>query len=159
MGLGVSGAVFVFDRLTKQAVMQGWVAQGPVLSTWVHITAHRNYGLMANLPLPGFLIIILSLLALAVLAYGLYDAGKQARIFDVLTLSLVLGGALANLYDRVAFGFVFDWLMFFQTSIVNAADAAIAIGLILYAVANYLRGRRKASVDCHVVPTDDIGMR
>jgi len=157
--LGAGGAVFVFDRLTKSGVMLGWIGQGPVLSTWVQITTHRNYGLMANLPLPGYLIIILSLLALSILAYGLYDAGKQSRIFDVLALSLVLGGALANLYDRVAYGYVFDWLMFFQTSIVNSADAAIAVGLILYAGAHYLRGRKKPVVDCYGAPTKDSGLK
>lgn len=72
------------------------------------------------------------------LVYGLYDALRHKTAYNFLTLSLVMGGALGNLYDRLALGYVFDWLMFFKTSIVNVADLAITLGLILYAV-NHLR--------------------
>lgn len=154
--LGASGAVFVFDRLAKWAVIHGELGQGPSVLPWIEVTTHRNYGLLANFPLPIHLIVILSILALGILCYGLYDAGRQTRIFDVSALSLVLGGALANLYDRVSYGYVFDWLMFFHASIINFADASIAVGLLLYAGIQYFRGRRKTSVDCHAELTENI---
>jgi signal peptidase II len=46
--------------------------------------------------------------------------------------SLILGGALGNLYDRMAYGYVEDFLAFFYNSArfpaFNVADAAITIG-------------------------------
>ena len=47
-------------------------------------------------------------------------------------LSLVLGGAVGNLWDRVAYGYVIDFLDFYYNSwhwpAFNVADIAIVIG-------------------------------
>lgn len=137
-----TGALFI-DRLAKLAVMDGLMRPGQIFFSWIQITTHYNSGLLGNLPLPGSLILILSFLALVLLAYGLYDALRQNCTLDFLALCLVLGGALGNLYDRLAYGFVFDWLMLFKTSIVNLADIMITLGLVIYVARHFL------SVDCH----------
>jgi signal peptidase II len=138
LGLLVVTGAWLLDRLTKNLVIEGWIRQGPVFLSWVQTTVHHNFGLLGNLPFPRWSIFFLTGTAMLLLAYGLYDAlkGKNARNF--LSLSLVMGGALGNLYDRLALGYVFDWLMFFKTSIINLADAFITLGLIMYAV-NHLR--------------------
>jgi signal peptidase II len=58
------------------------------------------------------------------------------RPLPVTALSLICGGALSNLLDRVAFGgSVIDFLSFgwggFRTAIFNVADAAIVSGTVL----------------------------
>ena len=133
-GLLVGIGALLVDRLAKRAVMDGSLHPGQVFFPWIQITSHHNFGLLGNLPLPSALILILSFLALGLLAYGLFDALRQGSTLDFLALSLVLGGALGNLYDRLAHGFVFDWLMFFNTSIINVADAAITLGLAIYII-------------------------
>lgn len=55
---------------------------------------------------------------------------------DVLALSLVLGGALGNIVDRVRYGYVVDYAdLHFGTFrpfyIFNLADAAITIGVLI----------------------------
>lgn len=53
-------------------------------------------------------------------------------------LSLVLGGAIGNLYDRVVLGYVVDFLHFFYDDYhfpaFNIADTAITIGAIMIAI-------------------------
>ncbi|MDD5726467.1 MAG: signal peptidase II [Patescibacteria group bacterium] len=137
-GLLVGVGAFLVDRLAKRAVVDGLLHPGQVFFPWIQITSHHNFGLLGNLPLPTILILVLSFLALVLLSYGLFDALKQGYKLDFLALSLVLGGALGNLYDRLAYGFVFDWLMFFNTSIINVADAAITLGLAVYIVRHFL---------------------
>ncbi len=50
-------------------------------------------------------------------------------------LALVLGGALGNLYDRIAYGFVVDYFDFsFFPAVFNVADSAITVGAALMAL-------------------------
>lgn len=61
---------------------------------------------------------------------------REANRHDALGLSLVLGGALGNLVDRVRFGYVVDYAdlhfgAFRPFLVFNIADAAITIGVLV----------------------------
>ncbi len=62
---------------------------------------------------------------------------KQSRFFRVV-IAVVFAGALGNLIDRVAFGYVRDFVDFrmfdFWKWVFNIADAALVIGAILICV-------------------------
>ena len=53
-------------------------------------------------------------------------------------LALILGGALGNLYDRLAYGYVVDFLEVYWRAYhwpsFNVADSAISIGVLLLAI-------------------------
>ncbi|MCP3680577.1 MAG: lipoprotein signal peptidase [Gammaproteobacteria bacterium] len=57
------------------------------------------------------------------------------RWWQPLSLSLILGGALGNLYDRITLGYVNDFIDFhigtWHFAIFNVADAAITVGVLL----------------------------
>lgn len=61
-------------------------------------------------------------------------------------LSLILGGAIGNVIDRLAHGHVIDFLLFYWNSwyfpAFNVADIAITIGAILLIVEELLRVRK-----------------
>ena len=60
-----------------------------------------------------------------------------------LSLALILGGAIGNVIDRIAFGYVVDFLDFYVAGwhwpAFNLADSAISVGAVLM-VADSLRG-------------------
>ena len=60
---------------------------------------------------------------------------KQHETVLAVALSLVLGGAIGNLIDRLAYGYVIDFLdVYYQTwhwPAFNIADSAITLGVIL----------------------------
>ena len=60
--------------------------------------------------------------------------------FGRISLSLIIAGAVGNLIDRVAFGFVTDmiYLRFIHFAIFNVADVCVVVGGILFCV--YLLG-------------------
>ena len=80
------------------------------------------------------LLIGFSLVAMVVVSVLLW---KQARALSItgVALSLILGGAAGNLWDRIASGRVVDFLLVYvkqyQWPVFNLADSAIVIGASL----------------------------
>ncbi|MBY0473474.1 MAG: signal peptidase II [Nitrosomonas sp.] len=70
----------------------------------------------------------------AILIIYLLNRYKHEKLF-CLSLSLILGGALGNLYDRITLGHVVDFLDFYVGAYhwpaFNVADSAICIGAVL----------------------------
>lgn len=124
---------FVFDRLTKWLVMHNKIATQEIVSGLIAITKHNNYGLLGDTVVPAYLMYGLNALAFTTLIYAIFNHLRHNEPYKMIALMAVFGGALGNLYDRLIFGYVFDWLMFFNTSIVNLADVFIALGLLIYA--------------------------
>ncbi len=80
------------------------------------------------------MLISFSVLAMIVVSVLLW---KQSRALTMtgIALSLILGGAVGNLWDRVASGRVVDFLLFYvktyQWPVFNLADSAIVVGASL----------------------------
>jgi signal peptidase II len=80
------------------------------------------------------LLIAFSVVAMVVVLVLLW---KQDRAFTMtgIALSLILGGAVGNLWDRIARGRVVDFLLFYvkqyQWPVFNLADSAIVVGASL----------------------------
>ncbi len=72
----------------------------------------------------------------AVIAYSLRSPVRNLLL--QVALCLVLGGALGNLFDRLSYGYVVDFLEIYwrgyQWPTFNVADSAISIGVILLAI-------------------------
>ena len=66
---------------------------------------------------------------------------KQHETLLAVALSLVLGGAIGNLIDRLAYGYVIDFLdVYYQTwhwPAFNIADSSITLGVILMLVESF----------------------
>ena len=137
--LGISAVVLVLDQITKIAVKQAFA-----LHEVVEITPFFNMLLVYN---RGAAFSLLSdaggwqrefFIAIAVgasvwIAWLLRRHGNE-RLF-CLALSLILGGALGNVIDRVTMGAVVDFLDFHAFGIhwpaFNVADMGISCGAVL----------------------------
>jgi signal peptidase II len=76
---------------------------------------------------------------------------KQQETLLAVALSLVLGGAIGNLIDRLAYGYVIDFLdVYYQTwhwPAFNIADSAITLGVMLMLAESFgLGGSKKADL-------------
>jgi len=62
---------------------------------------------------------------------------QRSKRLELLSLSLILGGAIGNLIDRIHLGYVIDFIDLYYKNhhfaIFNIADSAITIGTILLA--------------------------
>ena len=74
---------------------------------------------------------------------------KQHETLLAVALSLVLGGAIGNLIDRLAYGYVIDFLdVYYQTwhwPAFNIADSAITLGVMLMLAESFGLGSSKKS--------------
>jgi signal peptidase II len=75
---------------------------------------------------------------------------KKQELLLAVALSLVLGGAVGNLIDRVAYGYVIDFLdVYYQNKhwpAFNVADSAICLGVFLMLLENFGIGRPKEKI-------------
>ena len=130
------GALAVFtvalDRLTKLWFMRLPNPEPFWFSNILTRTHHQNTGLIANFPIPFAAILILTASILVCVVFGLRHALRAQDHQRSFALSLVIAGAVGNIWDRLQWGFVFDWILLFGTSIINLADIAIALGILWY---------------------------
>ncbi|MGR8999854.1 MAG: signal peptidase II, partial [Gammaproteobacteria bacterium] len=72
---------------------------------------------------------------------------KQHETLLAIALSLVLGGAIGNLIDRLAYGYVIDFLDVYYGAwhwpAFNIADSAITLGVMLMLAESFGLGRSK----------------
>jgi len=137
--------VILVDRWTKRLVAAriGLYSHVQVIPGFLRITHTENTGaafsLFADSPAhwKTSLLIGFSAIAIVIVAVLLW---KQARPLGItgVALSLILGGAAGNLWDRVVSGRVVDFLLVYYKSyqwpVFNLADSAIVIGAALLVI-------------------------
>jgi signal peptidase II len=148
-------AVFLLDRITKIFIRShvGEYDSIPVIAGWFRIVHTENpgaaFGLLADaspawrmVALIGVSLMVLVFVANALFARRSSFTGTATRF----GLGFILGGAIGNLYDRVAVGTVTDFLEIYNGTwsfpAFNVADSAITVGSVLLLI-ELLRPQRK----------------
>jgi signal peptidase II len=134
--------VIVLDRITKRAIAQRLSLHGSitVIPGFFRIIHAENpgaaFGIFADSPTPlkVGLLIGFSIVALLIVTALLWK-NSHALTSTGIGLSLILGGALGNLWDRLVSRHVVDFLLFYigphQWPAFNLADSAIVVGACL----------------------------
>ncbi|HWU41225.1 MAG TPA: signal peptidase II [Candidatus Acidoferrum sp.] len=149
----ISGSVLILDQITKLLVDRTMTLHQSieVFPNFVHLTYLRNtgaaFGFLAgrhsNLRIIFFGLI--SVVAIGCIGYLLRSLRPQQKTLLV-SLSLILGGAVGNLIDRLRLGEVIDFIDLHWYHVhwpaFNVADSAISIGVVLL----FIRMVRKGSL-------------
>jgi signal peptidase II len=141
--LAIAAGVVIIDRITKHIVAQQLpngqahtVIPGVFRITDVHNTgaAFSMFAESASPTTVRNILIAFSVLAVVVLVGMLWRAGRVLSLSSI-ALALILGGAFGNLYDRVRYSYVVDFLEVHIGSYhwpdFNVADSCIVIGACL----------------------------
>ncbi len=140
--------LFVLDWATKQAIESSlYYGQEIAVLPFFDLTLRYNTGAAFSFlaQAGGWQRWFFSAVALMVsvgITWRLVKISNTNRL-EALALSFVLGGAIGNLYDRLAYGHVVDFLQFhWQQSwyfpAFNVADSAITIGVILMLLESFV---------------------
>lgn len=104
----------------------------PVINGLFSLTLVRNrgaaFGILKN---QAPLFILASLFAVGLIYSEIRKNKKSGFGVYAFSLSLILGGALGNLIDRISYGYVIDFLDFHIWPVFNIADSAITVGAVL----------------------------
>ena len=97
---------------------------------------------LSYIPKLILLIIFPIVVLVAVSIYTYMD--KKLDNLSLVGFSLIIGGGVANIFDRVVYGSVTDFLYinlgFFKTGIFNIADLSVTTGIILILIASFKKG-------------------
>ncbi len=120
----------------------------PVIEGYFNITYVKNpgaaFGFLANAA-PEFRSLFLITVTVIAVVLILYFISKNTakEMFLTFSLSLILGGAVGNLIDRIRFGEVTDFLDVYISShhwpAFNIADSAISLGAIVLVIEIFRR--------------------
>lgn len=119
-----------------------------VIDSFLILTKVENSGAFLSLgsSMPIFIkFLALNLLPVIVLIWGLYLLIKKTNMskYSVTGFCFIIGGGAGNLYDRIRYGSVTDFLYMdfgiFQTGIFNMADVSITVGMFVILINLYLK--------------------
>lgn len=126
----------IIDQLSKYLIVHYLVNTHSItiINNFFSLTYTNNTGAAFSI-LTGkrIFLIIISLLVIFLILF--YIKRNKLNKISTLAFSLVLGGSLGNLIDRLLKGYVVDFLSFkffnYNFPIFNLADSFITIGVIL----------------------------
>jgi len=123
----VSIVVIIIDILTKWVIHNNNFSV--IILSFLKIIPVKNTGaafsILQNATIP------LIFISLAVIGLILFYLDKIEEKYT-LAVSLILGGAIGNLIDRIFFGFVRDFISVSSFPVFNIADAAVTMGAIIW---------------------------
>lgn len=131
-----SGILVLLDQIIKFLITH-FIALGDTISIipgLFHLTYVKNIGAAWSiLEGRGVLLILITLIAIAAI-YLVFLKDKNFTAKETLLYSLLMGGIMGNLLDRIFRGYVIDYLDFtlgsYQYPIFNIADTCIVIAAI-----------------------------
>lgn len=152
--LGLSALIIVLDQISKLFITShfAYMESQTILSVF-DITLLHNAGaafsfLSDSGGMQRWLFTAIAVIASVSITLLLSKHAKQTLF--ALALSLILGGALGNLIDRIQYGYVIDFLLFHWNEhyfpAFNLADSAITGGAILLIWESFMEKKHGSAV-------------
>jgi len=156
----VAACAATLDLVSKWLVFRALVEAGSeirIIAPYCILRTSTNtggpFGIGAGSPL---VFLVASPLIIAVL-FWMYAHTPASHRIEVFSLGLILGGAIGNLFDRIAFEEVRDFILIggiprdvggmWYWPAFNLADAFLVVGVILYAAMILWKGEKKEADD------------
>jgi signal peptidase II len=138
--LWLSAAVVALDQATKVAVLQfmasptGVSRSIPLIGDWLRLTFTENPGMAFGITIgPPGTVTVLSLIATCLVAAYLYHIRNGYAPY-LWSLTLIFGGAVGNIIDRVFYGVILDYGTWFTGHVVDFIHVSLWRGFIPQAV-------------------------
>ena len=140
LALTTTAGIILLDRITKN-FFTNLLDLGetlPVIHHVLHMTMVHNTGIAFGFFKDmGIVFIIVPIIAIILLVFNLYYYRQNKEVISrtyILAFSLILGGAIGNLIDRIFYGYVIDFIDLRVWPVFNIADSAITIGAVIIAI-------------------------
>ncbi len=124
------------DQLTKWLAVV-YLSGQPSFPLWkdvLHFTFVKNEGAAFGiLKDQRWVFMVISTIALLALSVYLFGFCKKDRPFVKITLAMIIGGGIGNMIDRIALGYVIDFIDFtlIDFAVFNVADSFVTVGAFM----------------------------
>ena len=141
----LSSLIFIFlDFLSKRIILNLNESSIKVINNFFYIERAANDGAAFSILSGGRVIFII--IGVIVLYYIYkYILDEVKTFLEAFSFSMLIGGIIGNLIDRIVYGKVIDFLSFrfgsYNFPIFNLADTFITIGVFLLIIV-YIRGEK-----------------
>ncbi len=148
----VSSTILLLDYITKLLIVKNVQLSETIdLLPFLRIVHVKNtgaaFGLFSNLSNNVF--VAISFVAIILITLYMRKVSNRLELFS---LSLILGGAVGNLVDRLRIAKVIDFIDFFvgeyHWPAFNVADSALTVGIILFLIANIRQWKHQGTQIC-----------
>lgn len=132
----VSIIVFIVDIISKILVSNFMLEDQSIkiINNFLYLTYAKNTGIAFSF-LEGNMLFIISMTLIIVVLLIKYVYNKKLDLKEKISYGLVLGGAIGNLFDRIVYGYVIDfidvYIFGYDYPIFNVADSCVVVGIIL----------------------------
>ncbi len=129
--IGTAVFLLIIDRFFKIIAMNEMLDQ-PIncISDIFRLYFVKNYFIAFSLPINNLVATVISLLIICFLIISFIYSTKRQLSITTGFLFLMLAGASSNLFDRLRYGYVVDYLDLKHFTVFNLADAMIVLGVI-----------------------------
>lgn len=132
--------LLIIDIITKYLIDINFnlLETKEIIPNFFSITKVYNYGASWNI-LSGFRFLLIVISIIIIIALVLYQKKFKINTRNIIGFSLLYGGIMGNLLNRIFNGYVIDFLDFFilgyDYPVFNFADIYIVCGIILLGIA------------------------
>jgi signal peptidase II len=137
---GLTLIFFFLDFFLKQYISAhlAFNTPYPLIGEIVQLRVVHNTGVAFGL-LQGKTAFVIAAGVLFILFFVFFILKEKHTLPKKIFLSMILGGALCNLYDRVFLGYVVDYIDLGWWPVFNLSDSLISVGCVLMVI-SYLIG-------------------
>lgn len=151
-GLIIAFIVILLDQLTKHMALnaiEDIILKTDGVHTHIKKTFFLNLVLVWNNGISfglfnygGLISILLLIVILFITMYIVYNLWNSKNTLDTLCFSLMFGGAVGNIIDRIIYGAVIDFIDIHIGNLhwpaFNIADSCICVGIMLYLLIDFV---------------------
>ena len=123
--------IVIIDRITKLLLINKEITIIPNLLNFTYIENNSvAFGIASN---NTILIVLLNVIILAIIIKFLKEKFSKTNYIIILSLIMILAGGVGNLIDRIAMGYVIDFIdiNILDFPVFNIADISITVGVIM----------------------------
>ena len=131
--------LITLDRFFKSLSLAGYLNKPvKIIGNIISLQFSKNYYIAFSIPVSGLLLnIVITLIIIGLIIYLIYLFKKKLDFNIFILISLIVLGAISNLFDRIKFGYVVDYIDLKYFTVFNIADVMIVggvLGLFYYSI-------------------------
>lgn len=136
-------SILIIDLIIKYLILNNFdlFQSKTIINNFFALTYVQNYGAAFSILEGNRYFFIVITIASIIMMYYLFIFNKKQSDIEVTVYSVLLGGILCNLLDRIIYGYVIDYLDFnlfgYNFPVFNFGDICISISMLILIIIIY----------------------